>query len=207
MSAPNIAPYLAPYHRAADRHGGEFESLCWTSLNEQTARFEAMIQVYDFADKCVVDAGCGRADFFDFLVAKAIKPACYIGIEAICPLVERAKSKPDQELTIIQADFLASGFSTDFKADVIIFSGSLNTLKTRSLTQALHSALNATRHAIVFNFLCSSEKAGAPWLAWHTKDEILTLLGDIPCEVRFSEGYLDGDVTVVATRLNSPPQT
>lgn len=205
MIHPKVAPYLAPYHRAACRYGGEFGSLCWTSLYEQTARFEAMIQVYDFSGKCVVDAGCGRADFYDFLVARGIMPSYYVGIEAIGPLVEHARLKSGQILEIIQADFLLSGFSTDIRADVIAFSGSLNTLKVRSLMRALHSALNAARHAVVFNFLCSPEMAGAPWLVWHTKGDILDMFRDIPCEVSFHDGYLDGDVTAVVTRLTPAP--
>lgn len=199
----NEAPYLALYHLAASRHGGEFGSLCWTSPHEQTARFEAMVLVYDFAGKCLLDAGCGRADFYDFLIAQDIQPSHYTGIEAIGPLAERARSKSDSRVEIVEADFVRSGFPANVKADVITFSGSLNTLKTRSLAGILHSAMKAAKEAVVFNFLCTQENAIAPWLVRHTKDSIRSLLKDPRREVRFLEGYLDGDVTAVITLSKS----
>ena len=203
MNESEIPPYLAPYQRAAKRHGGEFEALCWTSLIEQTARFKAMIEVYDFASKRMIDAGCGRADFFDYLTSRGIIPANYLGLEAICPLADRAKHKTRANFAILNEDFLISGFPPDFFPDVIVFSGTLNTFKVKSLQTALHSALEATRDTVVFNYLCKPDKAGAPWLAWHTENEIRSLIKSSSCEVSFHGGYLDGDVTVVAKRTRS----
>lgn len=206
MSEDHIAPYLAPYYRASFLYGGDFETLCWTSLNEQIVRFEAMIRVYNFAGKSIIDAGCGRADFLNFLTEADITPISYIGIEAIRPLADRARSKLFSGLTSIQTDFVASGFPRDVSPDVVTFSGSLNTLKTNSLKRTLLSALYTARHAVVFNFLSSPAAAGAPWLAWHAKDEVFSLFEGVSCELSFADGYLDGDMTVVVKHTSPSPK-
>jgi hypothetical protein len=199
----DVPPYLAPYQRAVKRYGAEFEALCWTSLIEQTARFKAMIEVYDFASKRMIDAGCGRADFYDYLTACGIIPGDYLGIEAILPLADGAKRKTGANYSILTEDFLVSGFPPDFHPDVIVFSGSLNTFKVESLQRALRSAIEAARDSVVFNCLCTPDKAGAPWLAWHSEKEIRSLIEPCSCEISFHHGYLDGDVTVVAKRTRS----
>jgi hypothetical protein len=202
MDESEIAPYLFPYHRAAQRHGGEFEALCWTSLAQQTVRFDAMIEVYDFADKRMIDAGCGRADFFDHLAFRHIIPAKYLGVEAISPLALRAKHKTRANFAVLQADFLMSGFPSGFFPDVIVFSGTLNTFRVQSCQIALNSALRATRDSVVFNFLCKPDNADVPWLASHTPNEIRSLIKSASCTTSFYDGYLDGDITAVVKRTS-----
>src|SRR6478609_9254385 len=64
-----VPPYLLPYHRAARTHGSSFSSLLWASESTQRIRFEILQRAVDFTGRTICDAGCGRADLLDFLIA------------------------------------------------------------------------------------------------------------------------------------------
>ena len=86
-------PYLAPYLRAARSHGGGFRSLLWASPDTQAARFDAITRVRDLRGRSVLNVGCGRADLLDFLIARGLRPADYVGIEAVPDLAGAAERK------------------------------------------------------------------------------------------------------------------
>src|SRR6185295_11673582 len=91
MSDPKA--YLEPYRDAARQYGGGFLSLLWASPDTQAARFNAILRLENLASRSILDVGCGRADLLDFLAAKSIQPADYIGIEAIPELLDVAQAK------------------------------------------------------------------------------------------------------------------
>src|SRR4051812_6808542 len=70
--------YLEPYRRAASRHGDGFASLLWANPGTQAARFDAICRLADMRRRRVLDAGCGRGDFIDFLMAREVQPKQYI---------------------------------------------------------------------------------------------------------------------------------
>ena len=84
-------PYLSPYLRAALLYRDGFGSLLWASPETQSIRFEAIERLADLGGKSVLDVGCGRADLYDFLHARGIQVADYIGIEAVPALAEAAE--------------------------------------------------------------------------------------------------------------------
>src|SRR3954467_6311060 len=72
-------PYLTPYLRAATFYRDGFGSLLWASPETQAVRFEAIQRLADLGGKSVLDVGCGRADLYDFLHARGVNVADYIG--------------------------------------------------------------------------------------------------------------------------------
>mgnify|MGYP001096030021 CR=1 FL=1 len=89
-------------------------------------------------------------------------------------------------------------------ADVVIFSGSLNTADDGVFYSTLRRAYDAAAAALVFNYLCSPMLAGMSYLAWRRPEAVLRFargLGD--GEVRTLEDYLDGDCTVAVVKRAS----
>src|SRR3954468_23327877 len=123
-------PYLLPYLRAADKHGADFPSLLWASPQTQAARFDAIQRLGCPHGKSVLDVGCGRADLLDFLLDRGVRPADYVGIEAVEDLARAAETKHRRmnDVSIIRADFAREPLRLFVAADVVIFSGSLNTI-------------------------------------------------------------------------------
>ena len=194
------APYLEPYLRAAARHGDGFGSLLWASPETQAARFDAMMRLCDFRDKNVLDVGCGRADFLDHLIRRGARPAHYVGIEAVEELVDSARRKNLADCIIVHADFVREPARILVGADVIAFSGSLNTLEEPAFYASLRTAHCAAVHAVVFNFLSSTYLAAADWLRWHRTEDVLAFAKGLTPLVTTANDYLHGDTTVAMTK-------
>ena len=137
----------------------------------------------------------------EFLLRSNIRPARYIGLEAIEPLVEAAQQKQHPCTQIIRGDFVRQPELLDQNADVILFCGSLNTLGKFQIFQALAMAWKFTGHQLGFNFLCSPHLAAAPHLVWQSKSEMLDPLGAYGGRITVDDQYLLGDCTVAMTKI------
>ena len=200
MPGKKPAKYLRPYVDAIERHGGGFEALLWTSPQTQALRFAAMCQIYDFSNKSVVDVGCGRADFLDYLIGRNIPLDHYVGLEAIDQMAAAAELKHHRHCTIVRADFVTEPSRMFVGADVAVFCGSLNTLSTDEFYQTLRRALDAASEAVVFNFLSSPKLAGAKFLTWHKTEKVAQFLIQLGARITTLSDYYDGDCTIAAIR-------
>jgi SAM-dependent methyltransferase len=189
--------YLGPYQRAAERHGAGFGSLLWASPATQAARFEAICRLVNLRRKRVLDVGCGRADFLDYLLRRKVKVTSYVGIEGVAALAEVACEKGAGVARIVQGDFLANPELLETGAQVVVICGSLNTMDADGFYSTLRRAYAAAEEALVFNFLCSSRLAGADYLSWHSVEEVMGLARTLSDRVRKVEDYLVGDCTVM----------
>ncbi len=194
-----LLPYLQPYVRATREHRGGFGSLLWASPRTQAIRFDAIRALVDLTGARVWDVGCGRGDLLDYLAQRNIWPAEYVGIEGVPGLAAaaREKAKVWDRSRIIEADFVADPRRLFDGAEVIVFSGSLNTLDSGSFEDVLRKAFDAANRCVVFNFLCSPGLAAADYLIWHRVGEVMELARSLSERVRKVEDYIEGDCTVV----------
>jgi SAM-dependent methyltransferase len=146
-TAPN---YLAPYLTAASRHGAGFSSLLWASPHTQAVRFAALTRMVGLNGKSLLDVGCGRADLLDFLLERKIKPAHYVGLEGVTALADAAEAKNHKDAMIVRADFVREPLRMFVAADVVYFSGSLNTLDPQTFYATIRSAFDAAAEMLVF---------------------------------------------------------
>jgi hypothetical protein len=195
--------YLTPYLDAASRHGAGFSSLLWASPQTQAVRFTALTRLVGLNDKSLLDVGCGRADLLDFLLARRIKPAHYVGLEGVAKLADAAEAKQHADAMIVRADFVREPMRLFVGADVVYFSGSLNTLDPATFYGTLRKAYDAATEQLVFNFLCSPELAGVSYLHWHQPNEVWAFCKTLTDDVRRLDDYLRGDTTFALTK---PPE-
>ena len=196
---PASLPYLVPYLKAAERHGAGFGALLWASPETQATRFDAIERLGRLHGKSVLDVGCGRADLLAYLLGRGVRPADYTGIEAVTELAsaaERNCAGARVPARIIRADFLREPLRLFVGADVVIFSGSLNTVDDGPFYDTLRRAFEATADTVVFNFLCSPYLAGAEYLRWRRPSDVLGYCSQLTRDVRTLENYLQGDFTV-----------
>ena len=192
--------YLEPYARAADQYGAGFRALLWASPNTQRARFDALIRLVDLNGRSLLDVGCGRADLLDHLLSKNIRPAHYVGLEAVRTLSDAAEAKRHSNAMIVHADFVAEPRRMFVAADVVYFSGSLNTLDAAAFYRTIRLAYEAAAETLVFNFLCSPLLAGAAYLHWRPPSEVVAFARTLTHDVRKLDDYLDGDCTLALTK-------
>jgi hypothetical protein len=193
-------PYLRPYLRATREHGGGFDSLLWATPKSQRIRFDAICRAHDLAGKSVLDAGCGRADFMGYLIEADIHPADYIGLEAVEALAAEADSRHYPGCRILRGDFVREPARLFVGADVIVFSGSLNTIDAAGFHETLSRAFAAAAEAVVFNFLASPALAARDYLVWHRPEHVISFLQRLPCTVVTLSDYLQGDCTVAVLK-------
>ncbi len=165
---PECAAYLRPYRAAVDRIGPRFEALLWSSPQTQKARFRVVTDMLDFSGRTVLDAGCGRADFARWLCQERIGYARYVGLDGVGEMVRFAQEQGLPNACFRTIDFVADPGAfipaPDAPiADIVLFSGSLNTIPEPAAMQALDRAWLACREALVFNFLSVADPApGGP---------------------------------------------
>jgi hypothetical protein len=196
-------PYLAPYADAARQFGGGFSSLLWASPRTQRARFDAICRIEDLDGRVLLDAGCGRSDMLDHLAARAIHLARYIGIEAIAELADAAREKRYPNASVHFADFVSDPSVLDAGADVVIFSGSLNTLSPERFYATIRHGFAAAGGSLVFNFLCSPLLAGRDYLHWHNPSDVLAFCRTLSNDIGRLTDYLEGDCTFSLRKRSS----
>src|SRR5207248_339479 len=148
----------------------------------------AMTRACDFHGKLVLDAGCGRGDLLDWLRERGIEPEHYTGLEAVEALAAAAARKRRQGCLIVCGDFVEEPKRLFAGADVIAFSGSLNTLEPEAFYRTLRTAWEAATEAVVFNFLKSAERAGASYLYWHKPAVVKQFARELSDDVRVVDG-------------------
>ena len=194
------AAYLEPYVQAARQWGAGFQALLWASTKTQRARFEAIRRIHPLAGKSVLDAGCGRADLMGYLLDRGTHPADYIGLEAVETLAAAAEDRRYPDTRIIRGDFVSEPAKLFVGADVVVFSGSLNTMQDDLFYRTLNRAYDATAQAVVFNFLASPGLAGKDFLVWHRQPDVMSFARKAADEVHVLADYLPGDVTVAMVK-------
>ena len=159
-----MAEYLDPYRKAVDRFGPGFEATLWLSREKQALRFSVIASMVDLTDRVVIDAGCALGDFAAFMAAEGIRPRAYIGLEGVSELVDEARERRLPGARFELADFVAdadafkSCMPTGLAPEIVVFSGSLNTLEQAQALEVLGRAWNACEEAVVFNFLSRSHR-------------------------------------------------
>ncbi len=82
-------------------------------------------------------------------------------------------------------------------ADILVFSGSLNTLPDEGFCQTLRRAWEAARVAVVFNFLDSAALSAAKYLHWRRRGDVVAFARTLADgRILTLHDYLDGDYTI-----------
>lgn len=212
-----IGEHLRPYTEAVDQLGATFEATLWASRDHQKTRFEVLAGMCPFKGLSVLDAGCARGDLGVYLVERSEAPSRYIGVEGVPELVDAAREHAPAGSFVGLGDFVSDPESLsriaseagerDGCADVVVFSGSLNTLRTDAALAVLARSWPMCRVGMAFNFLsdrCAAELRGRDTGPAHRFDtvRVLTWALTMTPRVLFRQDYFPGghDATVVMLR-------
>lgn len=198
------AAYLAPYREAIDVFGAGFEATLWADRRTQLLRFDVMLEMVDLAGRKLVDAGCGAGDLAGYLIERRVPFAHYIGIDGVADQIAAAQAHSYPHCEFRTADLVHEHALLDaIDPDIIIISGTLNTMDEHTARTIIEHAFRAAREAVIFNFLSDRphprylEMKLGPARRFDTARWIDWALGLTPC-VAFRQDYLDGhDATVL----------
>jgi hypothetical protein len=130
-----------------------------------------------------------------------IFPKRYVGLEAVDPLYRIAAKKKAENIFILHGDFLADPNLLDQQADVILFSGSLNTLGSEDFYCTLSAAWDFSPRTLAFNFLSSPKLAAANYLTWQPLADVLRYVQTFGGQITVIDDYLDGDTAIAVRRM------
>lgn len=222
-SGASKGSYLDPYREAVARSGSNFETLLWNSREFQRVRFQTLADIVDLTGRVVADLGAGRADMLEWMHAHGVAYGGYVGVEALAEHVafmrERARKESLPNAEFVQADFAADrdlfrGLAHDFGAQVLIFSGSLNTFDEEHAREVLGLAWEAVKQihggALAFNFLSDRyvpPKGAVPTGPAKRFSPVRMLdwaLSESQC-VRLRHDYLEGHDATIAMYAATDP--
>ena len=154
-----MTDYLQPYREGLLEHGPSFEATLWASPRTQRRRFEAFAEAIPLAGKRLLDAGCGGGDLAAFLLERDIPYSHYLGLDAMPEMVEYARLRRLPRAEFRAADLLHDPHTmADAGAQIVLISGTLNTMSPQQAMTLLGHAWEAAGEALIFNFL--SDRAG-----------------------------------------------
>ena len=152
-------PYLDAYRRSHAQHGPDFRVTLWASPQSQRRRFEVFTEMCFLAGKRVLDAGCSRGDFAAFMVEHEIAFAQYVGVDALCDVIDYAQGRGLPHCRFLCGDFVHQPELLRLgEPQVICISGTLNTMSDDDAMAVLDAAWRAAGEALLFNFL--GDRAG-----------------------------------------------
>jgi SAM-dependent methyltransferase len=124
-----------------DRHLRDFgdspQAVRWTEEG-RCRRYEEMLRIMgDMSGKSLLDFGCGKGDFYQFLLWKGIAPLEYCGIDINGNLISLAREKfPDAEFLVLDID----EETFDRRFDMVLAIGVFN-LRVAGIGESLGPAL------------------------------------------------------------------
>lgn len=132
-------------------HGDRPEALRWSEAG-QRVHYESLLDIGNIEGGKVLDYGCGKGDFYQFLIDKGLRVE-YSGFDINDKLIELAKTKfPGADFRVfdIEEDKLEEDF------DYIFLCGVFN-LKVQGLDETIKNTLirlfKRCRRALAFNAL------------------------------------------------------
>lgn len=215
MASDELTPeYLTPYARAVAVYGTGFGALLMCDRQWQQARFSVLAGAIGLQGRGIADLGSGRADLLGWLAREGVQWRRYVAVEAVPELHRYGLNRYERErgATFVLADFvrdteLFQRLVAEHELDVLLFSGSLNTLIEDDALAVLERAWAALAGCpggvLGFNFLAGGDawprpQTGLPrrdtrrWFAWAC---------DRTPSVIFCQHYLGAhDATIVMIR-------
>ena len=148
--------YLDAYRDAQDDFGNDFRVTLWANTRSQERRFKVFSQMCDLPGKRLLDAGCSRGDLAAYLCRHSVEYAHYVGVDGLPEVIDFATRRE-----LPRTEFHAGDFVQDQSLlaigdpQVILFSGTLNTMDDRTAMDLLDAAWQGCSQTLLFNFLSS----------------------------------------------------
>ena len=183
------------YERAINKYGISAKGVHWQSQFTQYLRFEIINSFIkeEIKKSSIVDAGCGFAEYFNYLKKSGLKPKSYIGIDLEEKMVTLSKSRfPD--INFMVKDVLESTLP---KADYYICSGAMNILRKKQMFKFIENCLNASNKGFVFNFL------KADTLNNVSCEAIINFCETLDADIYIKDYYLENDITIFLKHLTT----
>ena len=176
------------YNPAIKKYGISAKGVRWNSKYSQYKRFEVLTNFIENEIKKsnIVDAGCGFAEYYNYLFDNNLKPKSYIGIDCEEEMITLASKR------FLDTNFYIKDIIKDelIFADYYICSGAMNILKKDEIFIFIKKCFEASNIGFVFNFLKNDPLTNVNFL------DILHYSKSLSKRVEIQEDYLENDISI-----------
>ena len=176
------------YKFSIKKYGISAKGVHWNSKYTQYKRFEVLTSFIEtqIKDSSIIDAGCGFAEYYNYLFDNNLKPKSYIGIDCEESMITLASKR------FIDTEFYVKNILKDKLplADYYICSGAMNILKKDEIFIFIKKCFEASNIGFVFNFLKNDPLTNVNFL------DILHYSKSLSKRVEIKEDYLENDISI-----------
>lgn len=176
------------YKPAITKYGISAKGVHWNSKYTQYKRFEVLTRFIEdeIKNSLIVDAGCGFAEYYNYLYDNNLKPKLYIGIDCEVEMINLASKR------FIDTKFYTKNILEDNLpiADYYICSGAMNILEKEEVFLFIKKCFENSNIAFIFNFLKNDP------LTKIKINDIFDYCKSLSNKIKIEENYLDNDVSI-----------
>lgn len=176
------------YEHSIKKYGMSAKGVHWNSRYTQYKRFEILTAFIknEIKNSTIIDAGCGFAEYYNYLFNNNLTPKLYIGIDCEENMINIA-SKRFNDIDFYMKNILEDEL---LLADYYICSGAMNILKKEEIFIFIKKCFEASNIAFIFNFLVND-----PLTKVNIKD-IINFCESLTTNIQIKENYLNNDITI-----------
>ncbi len=180
------------YKYSIKKYGISPKGVQWNSKYTQYKRFEILTSFIqkEIKDSSIVDAGCGFADYYEYLSKNDLIPKSYIGIDCEQSMINLASKR------FINLDFYVKNILEDnlFQTDYYICSGAMNILEKEEIFVFIQKCFEASNVGFIFNFLKNDPLTKVNFV------DILNYSKTLSNDIKIEENYLENDISIFIKR-------
>lgn len=175
------------YKQAILKYGITARGVHWNSKFSQYVRFEVISKYINQEQNIsIIDAGCGFAEYLNFLQNRKLYFKSYIGIDCEEHMIQISKTRfPNYKF--YKLDVLNDKLPF---ADYYICSGAMNLLTQVQMKNFIKNCFFASNKGFIFNFLKTHSFTNI------NKDDILSYCKKLSNKVSVEDNYLENDCTI-----------
>ena len=176
------------YEQSIKKYGISAKGLHWNSKHTQYKRFEILTAFIkdEIKNSIIIDAGCGFADYYEYLLNNKLTPKLYIGLDCEKNMINIA-SKRFNDINFYIKNILEDELIV---ADYYVCSGAMNILKKEEIFIFIKRCFEASEIAFIFNFLVND-----PLTKVNIQD-IIEFCKSLSQNIQIKENYLDNDISI-----------
>ncbi len=182
------------YDESIRRYGTGAKGVHWKDEKSQIRRFSVLLEMLppDLRDATLVDAGCGSAALYGYMIQRGCELKHYTGLEIKTEFIDAAKERfPGLDLR--RCNVLYDRLP---ESDWYVCSGAMNILRRDETKAFITRCFAAAKQGFVFNLL-EGDASDSMLYNYFRPQEIRPWAEEMGASMRWRRGYLRGDFTVL----------
>jgi|1048.fasta_scaffold21606_2 SAM-dependent methyltransferase len=194
---PNDYIQKVQHHFSAliKKYGDSVRAVDWGGEEQQRLRFEVLASAWPTLDCSVLDVGCGRGDFYDFLKSRGFRGE-YLGVDITEEMVSLSQKRfPEPSFEI--RDLLVAPLPRQF--DFVVASGIFYIHQENHLDYSrglIRALFNHADKALAFNMLSALTKNQESHESYFIPSEVVSFCQTLTPYVSLRHEYKQNDFTV-----------